>query len=678
LALRTLAAIMLVLLPSMGSSVQAQTTTVTIFPDLRSVVLREAEMPGFTIDPSRTAAQDAQDGSVTYDAVYVRGTASATGPSEVRLAAARTASGKASSQALSSTRDALLGSGWTTRAVPLLGDEAAGLEATGAPVGGAANAGYGYVFRFGRHLIGVVLSGPADSTNFDQALGYAVQMSTRLDAMLALAPVADPDPLPAGAVAMAQPPSVSANAASTTSSAASGTTANSASPTTGIGTTARAAGSTGSTGTTANAASTAGSTAAALPPSTRPAVSAATVVADVRLDDAPVLQNGFKLGGFSGLVAPDRSGSTFITITDRGPNGEIKVGGKKEMVFPIKAYTPRVVKMRLDGDRLKVTDSILLKLPEGFTDPVTGTREISGLPAFEGSGEDAFSPDGKQAYGTDPNGVDTEGIAFDARDGSFWLADEYGPSILHVAADGTLLMRITPKGLGLSMNGVAVRELLPAAYKLRKPNRGFEGIAISPDGSRVFAMLQSPLLNPDTKSGEASRNVRIAVFDTTDGDNPKLAGVYVYQMQRASDVGASTQDEIKIGDIAPVSRTSILVGERDSIEGGKHKKVYLVDFSGATDVSSRDEVGGRTIEQASESDLSRANISFVKKTMAVDLAKLGFSPDKFEGLALVDPNTIAVVNDNDFGVSAIDSRGNVVRGGAMPRLVVIRVPQAIQ
>jgi hypothetical protein len=677
LALRTLAVLTLAAIPGFvptSAQAQAQNTTATIFPDLRSVVLRESEMTGFSADAARTAAQDRPDGSVTFDAVYVRPAgASGIGPSEVRLAAARTSSGKASAQALSSTKDALLGAGWTLRAVPLLGDEAVGFEAAGTPAGGASNAGYGYVFRFGRHLIGAVLSGPASSTTFDHALGYAVQMSARLDAMLALAPVPDPDPSPyGGTVAMAQP-AVSASAASSTAGASTtGTTANaSAAPATSAG-----------TGTTVNAAATTpastGTTAAAIPSSTRAAVSVATVMADVRLSDAPELANGFKLGGFSGLVAPDSSGSTFITVTDRGPNGEIKIGKEKGMVFPIKNYSPRVVKMRLDGERLRVTEMIPLRLPEGFTDPVTGTREISGLPNFDNGGENAYSPDGKTAYGTDPNGVDTEGIAFDSRDGSFWLADEYGPSILHAAADGTLLMRITPKGLGLSMNGVAVRELLPSAYKMRKPNRGFEGIAISPDGARLFVMLQSPLLNPDKKTGEESRNVRIAVFDTTDGDNPKLAGIYLYQMERASDVGAPTQDDLKIGDMSGISRTTVLVAERDSVEGGKHKKAYIVDISGATDVSSKEEISGRTIEQASETDLKKANIAYVKKTMAVDLAKLGFSPDKFEGLAVIDSTTIAVVNDNDFGVSAIDSRGNVVKGGAMPRLVVIRVPQPIQ
>src|SRR5215212_10730995 len=202
---RLLAAIMLVTVSGPGMTAHAQTTTATAFPDLRSIVLREAEMPGFASDAGRTATQDRPDGSVTYDAVYVRTGSGGAGPSEVRLAAARTVSGKATAQALASTRDALLETGWSSRAVPLLGDEALGFEASGDPVGGAANSGYGYVFRFGRHLIGVHLSGPCASTTFDQALGYAVQMSARLDAMLALAPVPDPDPAPAGAVALTRP-----------------------------------------------------------------------------------------------------------------------------------------------------------------------------------------------------------------------------------------------------------------------------------------------------------------------------------------------------------------------------------------------------------------------------------------------------------------------------------------
>ena len=665
---RVAAALLLVLASGGAPMAAAQTTTsAALLPDLRAVVLQSSDMPGYTADASRTALQDRPDGSATYDAVFLRqSTAAGSGPSEVRMAAARTASGKASAQAMAATRDALGTAGWTMRDVPLLGDEAIGFEASGTAAGAAGNAGYGYVFRFGRHLIGAIITGPASATTFEQALGYAVQMSTRLDAMLALAPVADPDPAPAGMVVASAPPAPQAQPTVAASAASS-------SPSTGAGSP--------STGTTASARSgnvEPATTTAAIPPSARPAVTVAKVDTDVRLDNAPELQNGFRVGGFSGLVAADTSGTVFFTTTDRGPNGEIKVDGKKELAFPLPHFTPRIVKLKLENGKLQVADQITLKLPDGYTDPVTKTRELTGLPSFEGSGEDAYSPDGREQYGIDPYGVDTEGLAYDARDGSFWLADEYGPSIVHVSADGTLLMRITPKGLGLNMPGVAVRELLPEAYRTRKANRGFEGISISPDGARLFVMLQSPLLNPDKKSGEASRHIRVAVFDTSDGDNPKLAGIYVYQSQKASDVGAPEQDEIKIGDIAAVSRTRFLVGERDSIEGGSHKKVYLVDLAGATDVSDREKIDGKTVEQATEADLKKAGVEYLKKTMVVDLAKLGFSPDKFEGLAFIDPTTLAVVNDNDFGISAIDSRGKVVREGQPPRLVIVRVPEPIQ
>lgn len=649
------------LLTSHSSVVSAQSIVRVTgsLPDLTSIVLMVDELPpGYRVDPTRTSLQDRPDGSRAYEIVYNRdpGAAPAQLASEIRLSAARTGSGVGSAQSLAATRDSLATAGWTTRPVPLLGDEALGVESRSAPSVADGMVAYGYVFRFGRHVIMSFVQGPEARTSFDLALGHAVRMSAKLDTALAAQPVDDPNPAPAGQTVASTGPATAASAAS------SGPTPGPSPPPPQSSASPQAP----SVAPIAEA------------PLARPSVSSPTVVADLTLEDAPELSAGLRVGGFSGLVALDQSGTSFVTLTDRGPNSEIQVDGKKQMAFPLPRYTPRLLKLRVENGTLRVTETITMKLPEGYTDPITRSREISGLPPLKGIGERAYSPDGKQSLDLDPYGLDSEALALDPRDGSFWVGDEYGPSIVHLAADGTIKMRIVPRGLAIDAPGQDTRALLPEAFMRRKPNRGFEGIAISPDGSRVFAILQSPLLNPDQKSGEASRTIRIVALDTSTANAPSLAGVYLYQAQAYSEVGGTQQDDIIIGDMAAVSGTKLLVSERTSQNDGSHNKVYMIDLASATDVSTLNDVGGKPLEKASESDLQKASVSYVAKTMVVDLAKLGFRPSKFEGLALVDPTTLAVVSDNDFGIKGIDTRGKIIGSGQAPRLVVVRLPAPLQ
>ncbi|MFN8523371.1 MAG: esterase-like activity of phytase family protein [Chloroflexota bacterium] len=622
--------------------------------DLRAIVpASESLPPGFTADAGRTVYEERASGEVVHELRYVREESESnlkTGPVEIGFAIARTASTQEATRSQNATRDSLTQAGWAERPVPLLGDEALGFG-QGAPVGGRV--AFAYVFRFGRYVLGTTVVGRSPSTTMDDAIGMAIRFSAKLDTALAQQPSSE---LRGNA-----PPPTTVPSSTATAPTPGNTVMSVAPPPVASAPPTSAGSSSSSSGT-----------------SSGPSVSVPTIVADASLADAPEVGDGFRLGGFSGLFSLDKAGTLFATLTDRGPNGEIRVSGKKQMAFPVPEYTPRVVRLKLEGSKLKVTDVVMLKLAEGYTDTVTHSREITGLPGIEEQGDVPFDPAGKVRLPLDPNGVDSESIALDTRDGSYWIGEEYGPSILHVAPDGTIRSRLVPVGYGIDAPGEGVIEMLPSVLTRRKVNRGFEGIALSPDGSRLFAIMQSPLSNPDKKTGEASRNIRIVVVDSSNADDPKLVGMYVYRAEAYTEVGAIEQDDVKIGDIAALTNQRLLVGERDSAENGTHKKVYRVDLDGATDVTDRGESGGRTIEQMTDADFKRAGIEMVRKSMVVDLATLGYRPDKLEGLAVVDPNTLAVINDNDFGIASIDDRAKIVKSGAQSRLIVVRLPDALR
>lgn len=540
------------------------------------------------------------------------------GPISVISSIARAADSRQAMEVFRLMVDVAVSNGVQTLPVAPLGDEAAGLTA---PASSASGAAHRYMFRKDAYIVAVTLFGPTGSVTLDDAVGLAITVSARVDRALAAAPGSSPtfasgapDPTPRG---VAQP------------------------------------------------------RATATPPS-RPAVRSATIASEATFD-APSISGDILLGGFSGIVAMDTSGSRFAILTDRGPN--VFFRGRNEAVFAVPDFSPRILMVTIEGDTARLTDSIPLRLPEGFINPHTGTREITGISTGDHDGPGYTMSRERVPY--DPNGVDSEGLARDPRDGSFWVADEYGPSILHAAADGTIIQRFVPEGLNLDAPGENVVELLPRSFLKRKANRGFEGIAISPDGTRVYAIMQSALANPDKKTGEASRVHRIVALDTSTSV-VTLEGVYLYLAESASRVRSPEQDDVKIGDMAAVSATRLLVAERDSREGGPHRMVYTVDVSGATNVRSRESVGGKTLEQLTDSDLKKAGIEFVSKEPLVDLASLGFRSEKFEGLAIVDETTLVITGDNDFGLAEADKNGQIELTSVPSRISIVRLPKAIR
>jgi len=139
-----------------------------------------------------------------------------------------------------------------------------------------------------------------------------------------------------------------------------------------------------------------------------------------------------------------------------------------------------------------------------------------------------------------------------------WIGEEFGPFIIRATLDG----RVT--GLFPALRqGSAIRSpdhpavIVPATAGrdfLVPRSAGFEGMALTPDGSRLWAMIERPLLG---EGGEPEgRFVPVLEFD------PAAARWTGREFKYALDEGATA-----IGDFNFIDATRALVIERDNGEG---------------------------------------------------------------------------------------------------------------
>ncbi|MFD5624893.1 esterase-like activity of phytase family protein [Streptomyces sp. NPDC127072] len=376
---------------------------------------------------------------------------------------------------------------------------------------------------------------------------------------------------------------------------------------------------------------------------------------------------GVDLGGIGSDIYPAGRKGEFWTVTDRGPNGQIKVDGTKRRTFPVPGFDPAIVKIRVSGDTVKVLDSI----------PITTSRgkAVTGLSNQAERDETPYTYDAQTPLSYNPNGVDTEGIVR-AADGTFWLVDEYGPSLLHVSARGKVLTRYVPKGLNLKGADYPVVEALPSVLLHRKINRGFEGLALLPGGDLVVA-VQSPLSLPDGDAGEASLTTRLLRFSTK---KQAVTAEYAYRFDPVNVVDPSEDDtsELKISSVVAVGRDKLLVEERTD-KAARLQTVKLT--SSANILGSRwdKDTTSPSLEQLD--DPAASGVPVLRKRLVVDLGTVDGVPGKVEGVALVNDRTLALINDNDFGMTdgtgAFDAQGRLVDSGIETTVTYVRLPHGI-
>lgn len=372
-------------------------------------------------------------------------------------------------------------------------------------------------------------------------------------------------------------------------------------------------------------------------------------------------------GGFSGLRAVPGAPGEFYAVTDRGPNVDAPSGNK---FFPFPNFTPTIVRYRAQGDSLVMLSYTPVKRPN--LQPTSG-RPLP--PNFGATGETACSTPNCTGtpYAPDVYGIDSEGLELDGQ-GGFWLCEEYGTSVWHVAADGHLLQRYTPWG----NHPAHAPEDVPVdtVFRHREPNKGFESICRTPNG-KIYAFIQAPLSYPTSAVGGASRVHRILEIDPAAGQTRTF-----FYFHKPAPATGFANDKIYLGDAAALNNNELLVLEHAGKNANtatnlrNRKLLFKIDLRGATPLPANAVLGAEALDSAG---LAQRGYQGVRKTLVLDLLANGFDPaiGKAEDLAVVNDSTVAVGNDNDFGVAADPGYARLAADPAsLSKLYVFTLPRA--
>lgn len=409
--------------------------------------------------------------------------------------------------------------------------------------------------------------------------------------------------------------------------------------------------------------------------------------------------NGETIGSFSGMGVDRGSwkrnddgsySGTLFTLPDRGPNN---VGG-----LPTTNYAGRLEQfsITLNGANLKLTPAGGKLLRDSTGQLFTGRDPRAGALTRDGV---TYPSPPKGDPGADRISFDAEAVSFLA-DGSFYVGDEYGALIYYFAADGHQLGTIVPPAaLQPRVNGALVfggEAPKDAVVTGRRPNQGLEGVSVSPDGRRLFAVLQSATLQDTPPGGDQNRNTtRMLVYDITRGKTPaNPLAEYVLQLPTYAskgDGGAPDKTAAQ-SEIMALNTRQFLMLSRDgagrgsgSTRGPVFKSVMLVDLVGATNLVGTpyetgvdSVVGGANASGATlKPDIIPVQIEeMINMLNPGQLAKVGINlntapsnrqtlSEKWESLGLapaLDPNApddffLFIGNDNDFITGKLDAAG---------------------
>ncbi|MCJ1309977.1 hypothetical protein MMC25_003638 [Agyrium rufum] len=350
--------------------------------------------------------------------------------------------------------------------------------------------------------------------------------------------------------------------------------------------------------------------------------------------------------------------------------------------------------------QLQYLDTVLLTDPLGK--PVTGLdADVTGYisyPGFPILPAATYTGDGFGGAGTGGHRIslDTEGLVLNL-DGSFWISDEYGPFVYRFSPLGCMQVAIVPPEAYLPRrNGsLSFSADSPPFYNPnevidpenngvgRDNNQGLEGLTVSPDGRKLFTLIQSALNQEGGLVGNPDRqNARLLEYDITIPLLPKYVAEYVVSLP----LYASSKTKFKVAaqsEIHALTSTQFLVLSRDSSAGrgqssstSLYRHVDVFDISKATNIKSgsNDAINGSI---ASSTGVLDAGItaaqycSFLDYNVNSQLNRFGLHNggaqdagllnEKWESLATVPVNP--GVNDGEYFLFSLSDNDFITQNG---------------
>ena len=259
-------------------------------------------------------------------------------------------------------------------------------------------------------------------------------------------------------------------------------------------------------------------------------------------------------------------------------------------------------------------------------------------------------------------GADFDPESFQFAGGALWIGEEFGPYLIKADMNGKVLAVFETQVDGKvvrspdhpAVTTAGAPDAKAPAFQTKR-SKGFEGMASSKDGSKLYALLEGPLWSEDTKAYEAvdgKQYLRVLEFDVK---SEQWTGRYWKYPLEAN--------HHAIGDFNMIDESTGLIIERDNGEGtadkacpagekrkdcfhdlAKFKRVYKVELTDAN--------AGGELRKIGYIDLLDIQDPRHLARKPLNGGVLSFPFFTIENVDVVDSSHIVVGNDNNLPFSS--------------------------